>query len=76
MKTFTLAALRAYRGVVRPLLAPACRFHPSCGDYAAESVARFGAPRGLWLAALRLLRCHPLHAGGCDPVPENPLING
>jgi hypothetical protein len=72
MKTTILAALRAYQALARPLLPPACRFHPSCSDYAAQSVERFGAARGLLLAARRLLRCHPLHPGGCDPVPQRP----
>jgi putative membrane protein insertion efficiency factor len=49
---------------------PSCRFHPSCSDYAAESVSRFGAARGLLLSLTRVLRCHPLHPGGLDPVPE------
>jgi putative membrane protein insertion efficiency factor len=70
MKTVTLIALRAYQALVRPLLPPSCRFYPSCSDYAAESVSRFGAARGLLYAVRRLLRCHPLHEGGCDPVPQ------
>jgi len=68
---FTLAALRGYRLLVSPLLAPRCRFHPSCSAYAAEAVERHGAARGLWLALRRLLRCHPWHPGGLDLVPVN-----
>lgn len=64
-----LALLRAYRLVVRPLLAPACRFAPSCSEFAGEAVRRHGAWRGARLAARRLLRCHPWSAGGYDPVP-------
>ena len=53
-----------------PILPPSCRFYPSCSDYAAGSVERFGAARGLVLSLERVLRCHPLHPGGLDPVPE------
>jgi putative membrane protein insertion efficiency factor len=63
------AAVRAYRWTVSPLLPPACRFHPSCSEYAEQALARHGAYRGGWLAARRLCRCGPWHAGGYDPVP-------
>ena len=62
-------ALQGYRWCVRPLLPPSCRFHPSCSDYAEEAFERHGAWRGSWLAARRLCRCGPWHAGGHDPVP-------
>jgi putative membrane protein insertion efficiency factor len=62
-------AVRVYQWVFRPLLAPACRFHPSCSEYADEALARHGACRGCWLAARRLSRCGPWHPGGYDPVP-------
>lgn len=61
--------LRAYRAVLSPLLGPRCRFHPSCSQYAAEAITRFGVLRGSVLALFRLLRCQPLCAGGVDPVP-------
>jgi putative membrane protein insertion efficiency factor len=67
--TTCLAFLWGYRTVVSPLLAPRCRFLPSCSAYATEAVDRHGATRGVWLTVRRLLRCHPLHAGGYDPVP-------
>jgi len=69
MKTILLAFLDLYRLAVRPLLPAACRFHPSCGDYAREAVSAHGAVAGLVLAARRVLRCQPLHPGGHDPVP-------
>lgn len=64
------AAVRAYQLLVSPLLPPACRFLPSCSDYAAEAIERHGALRGLALAARRLMRCHPWGGSGYDPVPE------
>ena len=69
MKTLLLGVLRAYQYALRPLLGANCRFHPSCSDYAREAIERHGAARGVWLAARRLGRCHPYHAGGYDPVP-------
>jgi len=62
-------AVRSYQWCVRPLLPPACRFDPSCSEYADEALARHGAWRGSWLAARRLCRCGPWHPGGRDPVP-------
>jgi uncharacterized protein len=64
-----LALIRAYQRVLSPALPPSCRFHPSCSQYALEAVGRYGALRGVWLAARRLARCHPFHPGGFDPVP-------
>jgi putative membrane protein insertion efficiency factor len=62
--------VRAYQFFVRPLLPPACRFVPSCSDYAVEALRTHGAVRGAWLAAWRIFRCNPFVAGGYDPVPE------
>lgn len=67
--TACLALLWGYRTAVSPFLAPRCRFTPSCSAYASEAVCRHGAARGTWLTVRRLLRCHPLHPGGYDPVP-------
>ena len=69
MKLLLLWVLRAYQYTLRPLLGANCRFHPSCSDYAREAIERYGAARGSWLAARRIVRCHPYHAGGYDPVP-------
>jgi putative membrane protein insertion efficiency factor len=69
MKTLILAVIDLYRAAARPFLPRACRFHPSCADYAREAVAVHGAARGAALAATRVARCHPFHPGGLDPVP-------
>jgi uncharacterized protein len=63
------AGFRAYKRFVSPLMPPACRFHPSCSEYAAEAVEVHGALKGSLLAAGRVLRCNPWSAGGFDPVP-------
>jgi len=68
-RRIVVAALRGYKRYLSPLLPPACRFQPTCSEYAAEAVATHGVARGLWLAARRLARCHPLCRGGFDPVP-------
>jgi uncharacterized protein len=65
-----LAPIVAYRRYVSPALPARCRFYPSCSAYAQEAIARHGALRGLGLAVRRLLRCHPFHPGGYDPVPD------
>jgi len=62
--------LQAYRVAISPLLGQRCRFYPSCSEYAIEAIERHGSLRGSWLTLRRLSRCHPLHPGGCDPVPE------
>lgn len=64
-----LALLFVYRRFVSPALPPACRYYPSCSQYAVEAVRVHGPLKGPWLALLRLLRCHPFAAGGPDPVP-------
>ena len=76
MKRILIAVLLAYRRWVSPLLPPACRYVPSCSEYAIESVKRKGALRGTALALWRLLRCHPLARGGYDPVRSQPGDSG
>jgi putative membrane protein insertion efficiency factor len=61
--------IRCYQLGLSPLLGPACRYEPSCSQYALEAVERHGVVRGLWLGARRLGRCHPLGDHGYDPVP-------
>ena len=69
MKMLLLALIRVYQYLFRPLLGNNCRFYPSCSDYAREAIERHGTLSGGWLAVRRILRCHPYHPGGFDPVP-------
>ena len=71
MKNFILAGLDLYRRLLRPLLPAACRFYPSCSDFARQAVEEHGAWRGIFITLPRLARCHPFHCGGFDPVPRN-----
>lgn len=61
--------IRGYQRFISPAFPARCRFSPSCSHYAVEAITRYGILRGTWLAARRLLRCHPFHPGGVDPVP-------
>ena len=70
MKRAMLASLRFYKRRISPLLPPACKYTPTCSEYAMQAVERYGAVYGGYLAARRLLRCHPFAKGGYDPVPE------
>jgi putative membrane protein insertion efficiency factor len=64
-----LGLLGLYRTVISPALPPSCRYTPSCSAYAVEAIESYGLARGGWMAMRRLLRCHPWHRGGHDPVP-------
>lgn len=70
MKILLIAPIRVYQVAISPLLAPHCRFYPTCSVFAVEAISRFGAVRGGYLALHRLIRCHPMAAGGIDPVPN------
>jgi putative membrane protein insertion efficiency factor len=62
--------VRGYQVVIGPLLPSSCRYTPSCSEYALEAIDKHGPWRGGWLAVRRILRCHPFHPGGYDPVPD------
>ena len=68
MRRLITGALRLYKWYVSPWLPSACRFYPTCSDYMREAVEKHGAVRGVWMGLKRLSRCHPLNAGGVDPV--------
>ena len=70
MKRILLSALRFYKAQVSPALPPACRYTPTCSEYAIEAVERYGAWRGSALAIRRVLACNPFARGGYDPVPQ------
>jgi uncharacterized protein len=63
-----LVILRFYKRWISPMLPSACRFHPTCSEYMMDAIERYGVARGVWLGTKRLLKCHPFHQGGFDPV--------
>jgi hypothetical protein len=69
MSRAVLWLIKFYQRAISPLFPPSCRFTPSCSQYSYEAIARFGLGEGSWLALKRILRCHPFHPGGHDPVP-------
>jgi putative membrane protein insertion efficiency factor len=68
-RSLLLSLIRLYQLTLSRLLGPSCRFEPSCSEYTAISIERFGAARGAWLGLRRICRCHPFHRGGFDPPP-------
>ena len=70
MKKILLLMIRGYKLTLSPLLGRHCRFLPTCSEYTHEAVERFGAGKGAYLGLRRILKCHPFHAGGHDPIPE------
>jgi len=69
MKRVLLALIGFYRKFISPAKRPCCRYTPTCSEYALEAIDSYGAIKGGWMAFRRLLRCHPFHSGGYDPVP-------
>jgi len=69
MKKVLLGTIHFYQQAISPYKRPCCRFYPSCSCYAAQAVEKYGAKKGAYLAVRRILKCHPFHEGGYDPVP-------
>ncbi len=69
LRALVIALIRGYQFLISPWLGQNCRFVPSCSQYTREAVERYGVLKGLWLGVRRILRCHPWHPGGHDPVP-------
>ena len=74
LRLAAIAPIRVYQKLVSPLLGERCRYYPSCSEYAAQAITRFGILRGLVLAGWRLLRCNPWSHGGVDPVESQRLF--
>jgi len=74
-QSVVLGLLRVYKWAISPMFPPACRYTPTCSEYAMEAISRFGVVRGGWKALLRILRCHPFVRGGYDPVVPKPGID-
>ena len=69
LKKLALLLVKFYQAAIRPLLPNACRYEPSCSNYATEAINKYGAIKGSWLGIKRILRCHPWGGSGYDPVP-------
>ncbi|MFO7753324.1 MAG: membrane protein insertion efficiency factor YidD [Desulfobacteraceae bacterium] len=69
VKHFFITVIKIYRYAISPLTSSVCRFYPTCSEYALEAVERHGSRKGSFLAVKRILKCHPFHPGGVDPVP-------
>lgn len=69
LSTLLILPIRFYRACISPMFPPACRYVPTCSQYAIEAITKHGPFKGLWLAMKRLMRCHPLGGSGYDPVP-------
>ncbi len=74
MKKLMLRLIRFYQRRISPHTPPACRFKPTCSQYAVVAIERYGALKGGWMAFRRVMRCNPFHKGGYDPVPEDPNV--
>ena len=69
IKEVLIVIIKGYQLLVSPWLPPACRYYPTCSNYCIDAIEKYGAAKGLLLGAKRILRCHPFHPGGYDPVP-------
>ena len=70
MKILLLYLIRGYQKLISPLFPPHCRFYPTCSEYGFQAIEMHGPFKGLWLALLRIGKCHPFHSGGYDPVKK------
>lgn len=70
MKQILIGIIRFYQKFISPLKPPTCRFYPTCSHYGLDAMKTHGALKGTWLTVIRILKCHPFHPGGFDPVPE------
>lgn len=68
MRSVAIGAIRAYQRFISPMLPKACRFEPTCSEYTRQAIERYGIARGMFLGICRLMKCHPFHPGGYDPV--------
>lgn len=75
MKHLFITIIKVYQKFISPMTPPTCRFYPTCSHYGLEAYQRFGAIKGSFLTIKRILKCHPFHPGGLDPVPEKKNIN-
>ncbi|MGH2544958.1 MAG: membrane protein insertion efficiency factor YidD [Ardenticatenaceae bacterium] len=69
MQGWLIWMIRFYQRRISPLTGPSCRYHPTCSHYTLEAIEKYGAAKGSWMGFKRILRCHPFHRGGYDPVP-------
>ncbi len=74
LSAFFTGLIKVYRYLLGPVLGTCCRFYPTCSHYAETAIHRFGILKGSYLAVSRILRCHPFHPGGYDPVPDREKV--
>jgi len=71
MRRLTIFLLRCYQAVLSPFLGNNCRYYPNCSSYTIQAIEQYGVIKGSWMGFRRVMRCHPWHEGGYDPVPEH-----
>ena len=68
MKLLLISLIRGYQRYISPLKRPSCRFYPTCSEYSIQAIQKYGVIKGCWKSIIRILKCHPFHPGGYDPV--------